>query len=53
MVLIITQVLGANLRKSNVGFRDLNPTYKIGDRTHQNGIALSPNDRSFKVESIR
>jgi len=31
-VLIITQILGGNLVKSNVGFRHLNPTYKIGDR---------------------
>ncbi|CCI02550.1 hypothetical protein MICAC_3470006 [Microcystis aeruginosa PCC 9443] len=40
MVLIITQILGGNLGKSNVGFRHLNLTYKIsyklGDRINKN-----------------
>jgi hypothetical protein len=40
IVLIITQILGGNLGKSNVGFRNLNPTYKIGDPTTRSAIAL-------------
>ncbi|MFM7883013.1 MAG: hypothetical protein ACKO8H_14685 [Microcystis panniformis] len=52
MVLIITQILGGNLGKSNVGFPYLNLTYKIAPPPHQKAIALCvpiPSNGSFKV----
>jgi hypothetical protein len=53
MVLIITQILGGNLGKSNVGFRHLNLTYKISDRTTRSAITLKMNtelDKESKGE---
>ena len=53
MVLIITQILGGNLGKSNVGFPYLNLTYKISDRTTRSAITLKMNtelDKESKGE---
>jgi hypothetical protein len=45
--------LGGNLGKSNVGFRHLNLTYKISDRTTRSAITLKMNtelDKESKGE---